>query len=774
MKIKLVYLTILILISSILTGQTCRISGWTHDQENNPISAATLLIKPDGRQIFSDNSGNYAFVLSPGAKELTVRILGYNSVTVKFWLNTDTTINLNLQLSPFKLKEVRVFSDSSKNIKVTHYGSFIVTPSVLNEIPKLFSEPDLLKSLQLLPGVTPGKEGTSKFSVRGGGTGQNVVMTDGCYFFLPDHLLGIVSPYDIDFLESAELYKDYFPSEIGTGASSILNIEFRKAKVDSLGAQIRFGLLTSGINIDIPIKKTNWHLSAGLKTGNYFIYSPILKKIVSNDIKNLLPDKYKFYDGFFRLTNSSPSLGNFSYTFFGNYDNGKEENEYSGFNGDTITKYLDGMASGWKSMVHALQWEPPQKTALNWKFALNYNRLTVGRKIYSETDTYYNNSQLLASNNMNLSFYPSIDNLGLSAQATRKLNNIIISAGISERYRLFCSNNYAVSSINDTIIKNNIGSNDFINELAIYFSSSFSFPNKIKIDAGIRLTEAIIKNGGFFTIEPRLRISFNQEGFISPHITYDRLSQDDHSVEGSNAGLRSTLWLPLYKEFGPEISDILSVGVQGNINKKLDWSIDAYYKIASNMVDFKSGASFIYDTSFVDMLDKIDGKAYGIESSISKRSGKLTGSLSYTYSRSKRDWYSPEGKIWIPSISDRPHNFNVSLKYYLSRKTSFGLTFIYLSGSPATIYMHETSYGEFFETKNNIRYYNYNRLDLAFRHIIIKKRFSFYLDADIYNVYNRKNTLYIKRMFNESDQKYHFKNISLFPVMPTLTLTIKY
>ena len=774
MKKKSFYFLFLILIPSILTGQTNKISGWIHDQENNPIIGATIYVKPDNRQTYSDNSSNYAFMLSPGPKQLTARVLGYKPVTMEFWLSTDTTINLNLLVSPIELKEVRVISDSAKNMKATHYGSFIVTPSVLNEIPKLFSEPDLLKSLQLLPGVTPGKEGTSNFSVRGGGAGQNVVMTDGCYFFLPDHLLGIVSPLDIDFFESAELFKDYFPSEIGTGASSVLNIEFRKAKVDSLGAQIRFGLLTSGININIPIKKTNWHLAAGLKTGNYFIYSPILKKIVSSDVKNLLPDKYKFYDGFFRLTNSSPSLGNFSYTFFGNYDNGKEENEYSGFNGDTITKYIDGMASGWKSMVHALQWEPPQKTALNWKFALNYNRLTAGRKIYSESNTYYNNSQLLASKNMNLSFYPSIDNLGASAQATRKFDNITISAGISERFRLFCSNNYAVSSINDTIIKNNIGSNDFINELAIYLSSSFSLPNKIQIDAGIRMSETTIKDAEFLTVEPRLRISFDLAGPISPHITYVRLSQNDHSIEGSNAGLRSMLWLPLYKEFGPEISDILSAGLQGKINNNFDWSVDVYYKIASNMVDFKSGATFIYDTSFVDMLDKIDGKAYGIESSISKRSGKLTGSLSYTYSRSKRDWYSPEGKIWIPSISDRPHNFNVSLKYYLSRKTSFGLTFIYLSGSPATIYMHETSYGEFFETKNNIRYYDYNRLDLAFRHIIIKKRFSFYLDADIYNVYNRKNTLYIKRMFNESDQKYHFKNISLFPVMPTLTLTIKY
>jgi hypothetical protein len=192
------------------------------------------------------------------------------------------------------------------------------------------------------------------------------------------------------------------------------------------------------------------------------------------------------------------------------------------------------------------------------------------------------------------------------------------------------------------------------------------------------------------------------------------------------------------------------------------------------MVDFKPGASFIFDTSFVDMLDKIEGRAYGIEAGIIKSSGKLTASLSYTWSRSKREWASPKGMIWIPSLADRPHNFNLALKYYFTKKTSFGLNWVYISGSPATIYMHETSYGEFFETKNNIRFFDYHRLDLSFRHTIYKRRFTILLDADIYNVYNHKNTFYFKETYDAKGNSYYFKNVFLFPVMPSLTLTIKY
>jgi outer membrane cobalamin receptor len=234
------------------------------------------------------------------------------------------------------------------------------------------------------------------------------------------------------------------------------------------------------------------------------------------------------------------------------------------------------------------------------------------------------------------------------------------------------------------------------------------------------------------------------------------------------------LWLPAYKEFGPEISDVLSAGFQGHINNDISWTLDGYYKKISGMVDFKPGASFIYDTSFVDMLDRVKGKAYGLEAGVIKKKGKLTGSVSYTYSRSKREWGSPEGLIWIPSGADRPHNFNLSLKYYFKAATSFGLTWVYQSGAPATIYMHETSYGEFFETKNNIRYFDYHRLDLSVRHIIYKRRFSIFLDADIYNAYNHKNTFYFKETFDEKEQRYYFKNISLFPIMPSLTVTIKF
>lgn len=772
---KSVLVIALILIPLNLTGQTCILSGRILESKDKPVTGAALYLKPDGRQTYSDNSGNFSFTASPGTKQLAARMLGYKPETLEIILKSDTAVSIYLQVSPFELMEVRVTDDSAKNVEMTPLGSFIVTPAAIRETPRLFSEPDLLKSLQMLPGVSFGKEGTSDIYVRGGGAGQNIILADGCYFFLPGHLLGIVSPLDLDFIENAELFKDYIPPDIGGGASSVISLAFRQPQSDSLKAQLRLGLLSSGITAEVPFNKINLDLTAGLKRGNYSLYSPLLKKIVPSVGNFFPPDKYSFYDSFIKLSHESPKAGRISWLFFGNYDNGRDETGTTGEHNDTLTKYIDGTATGWNSMVHALQWEPPARGAYRWRVDLNYNRLATGRKIYSEAESYIKDTGEKTGSTATLySFYPAINNVGLGITVSRAFNKATFSAGISERYRSFISNNYATHTADNEEIRNDIGGNDLVNETSLFLSLTAPLAEKFRVDAGLRISGIMIRDDIFFIAEPRLRISYNPVSIISPHITFVRLTQADHAIEGSNAGLRTQLWLPLYKDFGPEISDVLSAGFRGRIKNDFSWNLDGYLKRSSGMLDFKPGASFIFDTSFVDMVDRIGLRAYGVEAGVVKRTGKLTGSASYTWSRSEREWYAPEGLMWIPSTADRPHNLNITLKYYYKERTSFGLNFVYQSGAPATIYMHETSYGEFFETKNNIRYFDYHRLDLSFRRIIYKRRFSISIDADIYNIYNRKNTFYFKKLYDEAEKRYYFKNVSLFPVMPSVTVTIKY
>ena len=193
-----------------------------------------------------------------------------------------------------------------------------------------------------MPGVVAGKDGSSDIYVRGGGAGQNIILANGCYFFLPSHFLGMISPIDMDFLENAELFKDYFPAELGGGASSVISLQFKEPKSDTLHAQLRLGMLSSGLIAEKQIKKLNLNISAGLKRGNYSFYLPYLTKLVSEDVSKFLPGRdYAFYDGFIKLSHSSKKLGTITYLFYGNFDNGKEQNEISSKNADTIIFNLD-------------------------------------------------------------------------------------------------------------------------------------------------------------------------------------------------------------------------------------------------------------------------------------------------------------------------------------------------------------------------------------------------------------------------------------------------
>lgn len=777
MKISLAFLIIIfILFNSAIKGQSIKISGRLYDKaEGKIISGGVIFLNPGNHVTTTDSKGEYSFTCPSGSKQISTRVLGYKVATYRFVANSDTVINIHVEVSPFELDEVTIIGDSIKNVEITPKGSFILTPAALRETPKLFSEPDLLKSFQLLPGVVAGKDGSSDIYVRGGGTGQNIILANGCYFFLPGHLLGVISPYDLDFLESAELYKDYFPSELGGGASSVISLDFKKPQSDSLRAQLRLGLLSSGLTIELPFKKINWDLTAGLKCGNYSFYAPLLKNIVSSDAGSFLPpDNYSFYDGFLRLSHSSLKWGNISYLFFGNYDNGKNENKTKSQSVDTLINYTDGISTGWNNMVHALQWNLPVKNILKWKFNLNYNRISIGRNIYMNTEKYLTGTGLFESRKISYKFSPTINSIGSTMMVANDNEKFSYSAGISARLRYFSPNTIATDILNDNELRTNFGETGNVFEPGAFVSTTILFIEKMQFDGGLRLSGGLTQDASFVLLEPRLRLAFNPGGSISPHVNYVRLSQFDHSIEGSNAGLRTMLWLPVSKNFGPEISDVLSAGFQGQFKDNFVWTLDGYYKKTSGMVDFKPGASFIFDTSFVDMLDRINLRAYGLEIGIIKTKGKLTGSASYTYSRSKREWGSPEGLIWIPSNADRPHNFNLTMKYYFKGKSSFGLNWIYTSGAPATIYMHDTSYGEFFETKNNIRYFDYHRLDLSFRQMIYKRRFSIFVDVDIYNVYNHKNTFYFKKTYDEAEKRYYFKNISLFPIMPSLTITIKY
>lgn len=768
-----VFIFLFLLSGQIVKGQPFTVRGRIlNSEDSNPVSGCVVSLNPGAQISVTNLSGEFILRTNGGKIVLLTQILGFKQAKSTLYIDSDTIINLTLEVEPFKIKEVTIFGDSVESIERSENGSIILTRASLNEMPQVFSEPDLIKSIQNLPGVVPGRDGTTDIFVRGGTPGQNVFLVNGCYIFIPSHLLGITSSFDLDFIDKTELIKDYFSSEIGGGASSVVKIDYRVPKRDSAGMQLRAGVLTSGLTFQIPFKKAGIGITGGIKRGNYSIYAPLLKTLIDKNVsESLPPNNYSFYDSYIRITHSSSLAGSLSYVFMRNYDNGSRSNTIESKGADTLFTSEIGFNSSWTNQVHSLQWYLPVKSKTKWIYDLNFNKISIQKENFLRAEKFYNNT-LIGSTYNSYRFSPEIINIGTQILFAREVENIWFSGGIYYRFRDFKPNIVASYLSEETSSIRRFVEGYKISEPAAFISGKYKFALKWSIEGGIRLSSGITDKTVFLNFEPRLRFTHKSSEYFSQHINFVRLSQSDHQLESSNTGLRSVLWLPVSNEFGPEISNVYSSGINGQIRNYF-WSMDLYYKTMQGIVDFKPGASFLYATSINDMLDKIEGRSYGLEMFLVKRIGKLTGNIAYTYSRSKRDWFPPEGRIWIPSVADRPHNVNISLKYYLKKRTSLGLSWVFISGLPATMYVHSTYQYKWFETKNNIRYPDYHRLDLSFRKIFKIKKTLINFDFDISNVYNRRNTFYIKEVFDESRNAFIYKNFALFPIMPSFSLNIQ-
>jgi hypothetical protein len=772
--IRIVFTIFLCLSFSFLHAQSLSIKGrLTNIHDNSPINGGVIILNPGSKLCFTDQTGTFKFKSTAGKKNLSTRVLGYKNVKTQFTTYSDTTINIILEIDPFQIKEVTIIGDSAKNIERSEHGNIILTRASLIETPRYFSEPDLIKSLQNIPGVISGKDGTTDIFVRGGSPGQNIYLANGCYFFLPSHLMGLTSSFDLDFIDKTELIKDYFPPDIDGGAASVIKIDYRIPQSDSASMKLRLGLLTSGMTFQIPINKLGLGITGGIKRGNYSVYAPLLKTLLDKNIGDYLPpNDYTFYDSYLRLTKKTAAFGDFSYLFSRNRDNGSTSNNIESKSGDTLLTSETGLISSWTNVLHSLEWTLPINEKNKILYDLNYNEISVQNENYIRSNKNLDNA-LTDSKYNSYRFSPKVINVGSKIQFIHFMKNYGYSSGISFRYRDFNPN---ITAINLRENKNRevaFVDKYKISEPAAFISANLNLFSSLMIQGGLRISEGLIDKTKYVNLEPRLRLTYNSSKSFSQHVNYVKLTQYDHSIESSNPGLRSLLWIPITNKLGPEVSKVWSAGINGNF-KTYAWSIDLYFKTLEGIADFKPGASFFYSTSIDDMIDVISGRAYGIEAFLVKRIGKLTGNFTYNYSRSKRQWYAPEGTIWIPSAADRPHNINIALKYYWKTKTSLGLNWVYSSGLPATIYIHTASYWKWFETKNNFRFPDYHRLDLSLRRIF-KVRFGiFNLDFDLSNIYNRKNTFYLKETFDEKRKTFIYKNIALFPIMPSISFSFQH
>jgi len=714
--------------------------------------------------------GFYSLTLPEGTYTLIYDYLGYKIDSLKITLHQNIKHNVNLAAEGSTLKEVSV-QGSKSNENVTSAQTGMVTLSVkdIAKIPVFFGEKDVLKTVELIPGVVSAGDGNSGFYVRGGASDQNLILLDEATVYNAYHLLGFFSVFNSDALKDVTLYKSGMPVQYGGRLSSVEDIRMNDGNDQTYHVTGGIGLISSRLSFEGPIKKGKGSfLISGRRT-----YADLFLKLSSNSA--LRNSSLYFYD-----LNAK-----------GNYTLGENDRIYiSGYFGKDVLGADNIFGINWGNATGTFRW----------------NHI-FGAKLFSNTSLIFSNY------NYNIDITAVGINLGI--QST------IRDWNLKEEFQFYPDSKnkviFGFSSIFHTIIPGNIVSLDsnvnntniqtrYAWENSVFASDEFKVSDRIKFVAGIRVTSfSLLGPGTFYTYnaagnpidsakyssgqfvktyinpEPRFNATYLLNEVSSVKASYDRNVQNMHLLSNSTSSNPTDLWIPSSNNVQPEISDQFSVGYYRNfLNNKYEFSVETYYKLMQNQIDYKNGAQLVLNENVESELLFGHGHSYGAEFFLKRKYGKLTGWIGYTLSKTELQIPGINNGSWYPATQDITNAIDVVAIYELNEKWSFSATFIFNTGYPVTFpsgkYSVDGNILYYYTSRNGYRMPAYNRMDIGATYKCKKhKHYQADWSFSIFNVYDRWNAYTITFQQNPNNpQETQALLTSLFGIIPSVSYDFKF
>jgi hypothetical protein len=751
------------------------VSGTIRDKKTGEVLiGATVALMEQPRSGISSNSyGFYSISAPPGHYTLIVSFTDYGSDTLKVDLDKDT--RLPIALSPVGAElEAVVISAQKKNENVTRplMGVQKLSTSEIRSVPVLFGEKDVLKTIQLLPGIQSAGDGSSGFYVRGGGADQNLILLDEATVYNPSHLLGFFSTFNSDAIKDITVYKGGMPAEYGGRLSSVVDIKMNDGNNKEFHGGGGIGLISSRLNAEGPIVKDRGSFSiSGRRT-----YADVFLKLSSDSTVN--KNSLYFYD----------------LNMKANYKIDDRNRVYlSGYFG------RDNLAFG---NTFGIDYGNATGTA-RWNHVFNSRLFSNTSFIYSK----YSFKIRINSNNNDLNITSDIRDLDLKedlqyyVNADNKINfgfNVIhhaISPGIITAS--------ATSSFNSLNLQQK-----YSLENAIYISHEWSPNERFHFNYGLRgsffsvfgpgkfytydaagkVTDSSYYRGGqsaknYINPEPRFSMSYQLSASGSFKLSYSRNTQVLHLLSNSTSANPTDLWLPSSNNVQPEIADQVSAGYYRNLkDNSYEFSSEVYYKGMQNQIDYKNGAQLIANENVESELQFGKGRAYGLELFFKKKTGKLTGWVSYTLSRTELKIDGIDHNNWYPARQDRTHDISVVGIYQAGKKWTFSATWVYYTGNAVTFpsgkYAINGQTAFYYTERNGYRMPAYHRMDLAATLAPQKRRskkFEGSWTFSIYNLYGRENAYSIQFQNDPNDPtKTQAVQYALFRFVPSVTYNFKF
>ena len=750
-----------------------RISGTVREKKSGEvlIGASVYLLERPATGAVTNAYGFYSITAPPGSYTMIISFSGYRQDSIRIVLDKDVSKPVELIQSGAELQEV-VVSVSKKNDNVTRplMGAQKLSIAELKNVPVIFGENDVLKTLQLLPGIKSAGEGNSGFYVRGGGADQNLILLDEAIVYNPSHLLGFFSTFNSDALKDVTLYKGTAPAEYGGRLSSVVDIKMNDGNNQEYHVNGGLGLISSRLSIEGPIVKDKGSfIVSGRRT-----YADLFLKL-SND-STINKNSLYFYD---LNAKANYKINNKNKVFLSGYF-GKDN---LGFGGNFGIDYGNSIATA--RLNHIFNSRLFSNTSLiysnyNYNIRINSgsNNIIVKSKI--EDFSVKEDLQYFISNNNKI-------NIGFDVIHHTISPGIVLAS--------------ASSSYNSQTLQSN-----YSFENAVYASQEIAPMEKLKLNYGLRLSAFNIMGPGnfnsydsagnttktvsyqegkivktYFNLEPRFSASYQLNENSSIKAAYTRNVQNLHLLSNSASTNPTDLWIPSSLNVKPEIADLVSLGYYRNLNgNKYEFSSEIYYKTMQNQIDYKNGAELRANENVESQLLFGRGKAYGLELFFKKKYGKLTGWVSYTLSRTEKQIDGIDNNNWYPSKQDQTHNIAIVAIYKAGKKWTLSSNWVYNTGNAVTFpngkYEVNGTTAFYYTQRNGYRMPAYHRLDFAATLLGKKrKKWEGSWTFSLYNVYGRQNAYSIEFRDDPADPtKTQAVQTSLFRWVPSITYNFKF
>ncbi len=790
-KISVLFAFSLILNNFLYAQQKFTLSGKLTDAKNGEELIGGSIAVPDLKTGTATNAyGFYSLTLPASTYEVEFSYIGFDVQKKTINLSKNLSFNIELSESKKQLKEVLIKSDRVNSDNVTQNKMSVVKIDVkqVKKIPILLGEVDIIKAIQLLPGVQAAGDGSTNFIVRGGNIDHNLVQLDEAVVYNPSHVLGFFSTFNGDAIKDFEIYKGGIPAQFGGRLASVLDVHMKDGNSKKLGVSGGIGVLSSRLTIEAPIIKDKSSFLISGRRSYFDVFFPVSSQL----------DGVKAYFGDLNLK--------LNYTL-----NDKNKLYLSGYFGRDVLGFSGFAGFGWGNSTGTLRWNH----VVNSKFFVNTSL------VYSR---YSYNFDINISDNLNFRRSNYIDDLNLKVDAS-----YFVSAKSNFKFGLKLNNFVFLPGRIDPITNNSFFATDVLpKKRAIqqdfYATHSYKFGSRFSTEYGARISvfsnvgsgrsinyvngnPTFLENGFVkeskidpnnpytnyqsgeiyntnFGFEPRLNLSYLLNSSSSIKASYNRMFQYMHLIQNITASTGQEFWTPTDNYLKPQMADQVALGYFKNFRENtIEFSAEVYYKKMSNTLELRDGADIQFNEAIEGQIIAGQGRAYGLELFVRKQTGNTTGWIGYTISKSERQANNVNNNEWYDFRFDRTHYLTFVLNQQITERVSVSGNFIYATGEAFTQATQKyqlfgnTQPSIFYGARNNARFPAYHRADISLTLSRKKKPGKIYKNESdwvfsLYNLYGRKNAFTLS--YDTLDNVPVIYKWYLFTFVPSVTYNFKF